>query len=53
MEARQDKGTQMVSAQTASYHAFIGEVPEGHLVKQTCGNRLCINPEHLGLLNVS
>lgn len=47
---RHDSGTKMVSAQTASYHAFIGPVPEGHLVKQRCGNRLCINPDHLELL---
>ena len=52
MEVQPDRSTKMVSAQTASYHAFIGTVPEGHLVKQRCGNRLCINPEHLELLAV-
>ena len=52
METREDHRTQMVSAQTASYHAFIGPVPGGCLVKQSCGNRLCINPEHLELLQV-
>ena len=36
-----------VSAETASYTAFIKEVPEGVIVRQTCSNRLCINPEHL------
>jgi len=50
MEVQDDRRTQMVSAQTASYHAFIGAVPDGHLVKQSCGNRLCINPDHLELL---
>lgn len=45
-----DKPMAMVSAQSASYHAFIGPIPEGRLVKQSCGNRLCINPEHLELL---
>ncbi len=50
MELQADRRTKMVSAQTASYHAFIGAVPDGHLVKQSCGNRLCINPEHLQLL---
>jgi hypothetical protein len=50
MEVQDDRSTKMVSAQTASYHAFIGPVPEGHLVKQHCGNRLCINPAHLELL---
>ena len=52
METQPDRSTKMVSAQTASYHAFIGSVPEGHLVKQRCGQRLCINPDHLELLAV-
>ncbi len=50
MEVQDDRRTRMVSAQTASYHAFIGDVPDGYLVKQSCGNRLCINPDHLELL---
>lgn len=37
----------MESAPRASYMAFVGEIPAGHDVIQTCGNRLCINPEHL------
>ena len=41
-----------VSAQTASYEAFISKVPEGCLVAQECGNRLCINPQHLTLMEV-
>ena len=36
-----------VSAESASYLAFIEEIPEGMIVRQTCANRLCINPEHL------
>lgn len=52
MEMQEDKRTKMISAQTASYQAFIGPVPQGNLVKQSCGNRLCINPEHLELLEV-
>ena len=40
----------MVSAQSASYQQFIADVPEGCLVKQRCGNRLCINPQHLELI---
>lgn len=42
--------TRMVSAEDASYIAFYGAIPPKHLVRQTCGNRLCINPEHLELL---
>ena len=52
MEMQDNRRTKMVSAQTASYHAFIGQVPDGHLVKQRCGNRLCVNPEHLELMHV-
>ena len=47
---RDDKGTKMVSAQKASYLQFLNEVPDGYLVKQSCGNRLCINPKHLELM---
>lgn len=42
----------MVSAQSASYLQFVAEVPDGYLVKQSCENRLCINPEHLALMKV-
>jgi hypothetical protein len=47
-----DKTVQMVSAQSASYRAFIDPIPDGCLVKQYCGNRLCINPAHLELIEV-
>ncbi len=47
-----DKTLKMVSAQSASYQHFIAEVPDGYLVKQSCGNRLCINPQHLVLLKI-
>ena len=50
--ADSNNGTKMVSAQTASYLQFVDEVPDGHLVKQRCGNRLCINPQHLTLMKV-
>lgn len=42
----------MMSAQAVSYQRFISPIQEGHLVKQRCGNRLCINPEHLELLKI-
>ena len=47
-----DGNVKMVSAQTASYIAFTSELPTNQLVKQRCGNRLCINPEHLELIKV-
>ena len=47
-----DNAVKMISAQSASYQQFIAEVPDGYLVKQSCGNRLCINPQHLELMKV-
>lgn len=44
-----DELNQKVSAETASYIAFVEDVPNGMFVRQTCSNRLCINPEHLCL----
>ena len=41
------QGRSMESAHRASYAAFVGPIPVGTLVRQTCGNRLCVNPEHL------
>jgi hypothetical protein len=43
----------MQSAHNLSYEAFIGPVPGGMAVRQTCGNRRCINPEHLELFAVA
>jgi Schitoviridae HNH endonuclease len=51
-QVQDDDTVQMVSAQSASYRAFIDKVPDGCLVKQQCGNRLCINPAHLELIEV-
>ena len=43
---------QWVSAQHASYLAFVGPVPPGKYVDQTCNNRLCVNPDHLELVDL-
>jgi hypothetical protein len=42
-------GNFVESAHRASYAAFVGPVPKGGIVLQTCGERLCVNPEHLEL----
>ncbi len=36
-----------LSVESASYIAFIEDLPQGMIVRQTCSNRLCINPKHL------
>ena len=51
-QKRADNTVQMVSAQSACYRAFVDSIPDGCLVKQHCGNRLCINPAHLELIEV-
>lgn len=43
-------GRAMESAHRASYLTFVGPIPDGTFVRQSCGNRLCINPEHLEVL---
>lgn len=41
------KQTKTEGAKEISYMAFVGKVPEGSLLRQTCGNRLCVNPAHI------
>jgi hypothetical protein len=46
-----DDGNKMVSASRAAYQLFIGPVQQGKIVLQTCRNRLCVNPDHLELVD--
>ena len=46
------QSNKVVSVETASYIAFLGDIPEGKLVKQSCGNRLCVKPDHLELFEI-
>lgn len=42
-------GTRTESAHRVSYLAFAGPLKRDDIVHQLCGNRLCVNPEHLVL----
>jgi hypothetical protein len=45
-----DDGNRMVTASRAAYELFIGPAGD-RIVTQTCRNRLCVNPEHLELVD--
>jgi predicted DNA-binding protein YlxM (UPF0122 family) len=36
-----------VQAHRLSYRAFNGAIPDGHVVRHRCDNRLCVRPDHL------
>jgi hypothetical protein len=42
-------GTYTESAHRISYLAFVGPLKRDDIVRQTCGRRLCVNPDHLVL----
>jgi len=51
MMVRQESGNRLESAHRASYAAFVAPIPDGAIVRQRCGNRLCVNPQHLELVD--
>lgn len=51
MVIRQDSGNKMESAHRASYAAFVAPIPDRAIIRQACGNRLCVNPRHLEIVD--
>ncbi len=47
---RDGDGTYMESSHRASFAAFVGPIPDTGVIRQACGNRLCVNPDHLELI---
>ena len=46
-----DDGNKTVGASRAAYQLFIGPLHKDKLVLPKCRNRLCVNPEHLELVD--
>ena len=40
-------------AHRVSHRIFKGEIPAGHHVHHECGNRWCVNPDHLSTMDPS
>ena len=51
MMVRQACGNKIESAHRASYAAFVAPIPDGAIVRQRCRNRLCVNPQHLEIVD--
>jgi hypothetical protein len=44
---RFNAGLHSMLAHELAFTLATGEVPQNEIIKQTCGNRLCVNPAHL------
>ena len=44
---KEEHGNKMHSAHRASYELFRGTIDKDGIIVQSCGNRLCVNPDHL------
>lgn len=44
-------GYGLVGKRLAHREAYAGEIPKGYVVHHDCGNKLCVNPEHLRALS--
>jgi hypothetical protein len=44
-------GGKHVKAHRVAYELFMGEIPEGKEVHHVCGNKACVNPKHMELVD--
>lgn len=45
------RGNGVITAHYLTYRLTFGDVPYGHLLRHTCGNDLCVKPEHLSIVS--
>jgi hypothetical protein len=44
-------GGKHVKAHWVAYELFMGDIPEGKEVHHVCGNKACVNPKHMELVD--
>ena len=45
-------GAPVVAAYKRAYELFNGPIPDGMVIRHSCGNPNCVNPDHLKLISI-